>query len=113
MAKKAFSGTGLGKVEEKPIHKRTLLDEINKDNFIVSSVIEPMNDNEPTSLKRHTFLINEDMLEKMKDYVYTVKIGGNLMFTQQDCLEEAIFQYLEGKTIIPRPEEYRDKFKKK
>ena len=100
MAKKNFSGTGLGSIaEEKPAHKRTLLDEINA--------------GKPSTLKRHTFLINDTILEKLKDYVYTVKIGGNLLFTQQECLEIAISEYLEDKKITPRPDEYRDKFNKR
>jgi MFS superfamily sulfate permease-like transporter len=113
MAKKNFSGTGLGSIaEEKPAHKRTLLDEINvgkpSTNFENKKT-----DIEESTLKRHTFLISDSILEKIKDYVYTVKIGGNLMFTQQECLETAISEYLEDKKITPRPDEYREKFKKR
>lgn len=116
MAKKNFSGTGLGSsVDEKPAHKRTLLDDIN-----INPVEQTENNleseksgGEDSSLKRHTFLISNEILEKIKDYVYTERIGGNILFTQQECLETAISEYLEGKNIIPRPDEYRDKFKKR
>lgn len=112
MAKKNFSGTGLGNiVEEKPAHKRTLLDEINTSKSFINFENEKP-DIEKSTLKRHTFLINDAILEKIKDYVYTVRIGGNLMFTQQECLETAISEYLKEKSITPRPDEYRDKFKK-
>ncbi len=113
MAKKNFSGTGLGSIaEEKPAHKRTLLDEINVGKPSTNFENEKT-DIEESTLKRHTFLINDSILEKIKDYVYTVRIGGNLLFTQQECLETAISEYLEDKKITPRPDEYRDKFKKR
>jgi hypothetical protein len=112
MAKKNFSGTGLvNTISEKPAHKRTLLDEVNTGNSSIgfeNSKLEV----EELALKRHTFLIDNSVLEKIKDYVYTVRIGGNLMFTQQKCLETALSEFLEGKVIVPRPEEYKNKYKK-
>ncbi len=104
MAKKSFTGIGIKAegVPEKPEYKRSILDDIRP--VSVQGIVTT-----DGGLKRQTFLLREDIIEKIKDYVYTQKIGGDLLYTQQNLIEEALEIFLKGKEIKARPETYIEK----
>lgn len=99
--RKSFTSVGTNKSDQKPDYKKTILDDITKPTT-------PIIENEET-LKRQTFLLKEDTIETIKDFVYTQKMAGNLLFTQKDLIEQAIDSFLQNKTITKRPDEFVEK----
>ena len=100
--KKSFTSVGTNKSDEKPDYKKTILDDISKLTTIPFRVNEEV-------LKRQTFLLKEDTIEKIKDIVYTEKMAGNLLFTQKELIEQALEVYLVNKNITKRPAEFIEK----
>ncbi len=50
----------------------------------------------PEHWTRATFIVQEDLLDTLKDYAYTERI------TIRDAIQEALTQYLQGKKVIRR-----------
>ncbi len=50
----------------------------------------------PEHWTRATFIVQEDLLDTLKDYAYTERI------TIRDAVQEALTQYLQGKKVIRR-----------
>jgi hypothetical protein len=64
---------------------------------------------EPKDL-RQTFVIREDYLEKLKDYVHMIRVSEDSYYTQKDAMHEALDMLFEAAGEIgPRP----DKLKKR
>jgi len=104
MSKKSFTGVGIKSNEgdEKPEYKKSILDDIRPSSLI------PLNpqDGQP---KRQTFLLREEVIERIKDFVYTQKKSGELLYTQQNLIEEALEAFLKGKEVVSTPKSYIEK----
>ncbi|WP_020529793.1 hypothetical protein [Flexithrix dorotheae] len=73
---------------------------------------EKVYEEEPPENVRQTFLLNRATLERIKDIVYFQKIQGNIYYTQQEVIEEAIDALLEQIGEVPeRPEEEKEREK--
>lgn len=104
--KKKFTSISINTSEQsqKPTYKKTILDQIvTSKNDVISTNFED------EILQRHTFLLKEEIIEKIKDFVYTQKITGNIMFTQKDLLEQALNSFFVGKQIQKRPPDFIEK----
>ena len=102
MAKKSFTGIGLkeNSSSDIPEYKRTILDDIDFGNNLQLN---------SSGLKRQTFLLREDVLNQIKDYIYTKKTNGDFLYTQQNLIEEALESFFKEKTVIKRPDSYIEK----
>ena len=118
VTKKSFTGTGVHKQDNKPEYKKDILDEIAgytpKEEPTVVVQHETSNNNDNNNInnnkpKATTFLLSTAVVETILDFVYTQKVKGNFMFTQQDLIEQALAAFLKDKEIIKRPSDFIEK----
>lgn len=65
---------------------------------------------EPPKDVRQTFVIREDYLEKLKDYVHMVRITEDSYYTQKDAMHEALDMLFEtAGEIQPRPAKLKER----
>ena len=67
----------------------------------------PQDEIEPNQEQRQTFIIGNDYLENIKDYVHTKRISGSYQYTQKNALHDALDLLFKDIEIIKRPEEIR------
>jgi len=74
------------------------------------SVSEP---NVPAILElsdiRQSFIIREDYLDQLKDYVHMRKVQGNIYYTQKQALHESLDLLFKDAKLEKRPEKLRQK----
>lgn len=59
---------------------------------------------------RQTFVIREDYLEKLKDYVHMIRITEDSYYTQKDAMHEALDMLFEAAgEIQPRPDKLKER----
>jgi hypothetical protein len=59
---------------------------------------------------RQTFVIREDYLEKLKDYVHMIRISEDSYYTQKDAMHEALdMLYESAGEIPPRPDKLKER----
>ncbi|WP_303312767.1 hypothetical protein [Hymenobacter sp. BT730] len=56
---------------------------------------------------RQTFIIGQQYLEQLKDYVHTKRTKGQYEYTQKQALHEALDMLFKGAKIEPRPAHIR------
>ncbi|UOQ69162.1 hypothetical protein [Hymenobacter volaticus] len=56
---------------------------------------------------RQTFIIGQQYLDKLKDYVHTKRMSGQYEYTQKQALHDALERLFEGSTIEARPAHIR------
>ena len=56
---------------------------------------------------RQTFIIGEQYLNRLKDFVHTKRVAGQYEYTQKQALHEALDRLFEGATIEERPAHIR------
>lgn len=72
---------------------------------------KPVEDSIPEDI-RQTFIIREDYLEKLKDYVHMIRISEDSYYTQKDAMHEALDMLFESAGEIPnRPEKLKQREK--
>lgn len=63
---------------------------------------------------RQTFVIREDYLERLKDYVHMMRISEDSYYTQKDAMQEALDMLFESAGEIPdRPEKLKEREKER
>lgn len=63
---------------------------------------------------RQTFVIREDYLERLKDYVHMMRITEDSYYTQKDAMQDALDKLFESAGQIPeRPEKLKDREKER
>ena len=63
---------------------------------------------------RQTFVIREDYLERLKDYVHMMRITEDSYYTQKDAMQDALDKLFESAGEIPeRPEKLKDREKER
>lgn len=104
--KKSFTSTSTNSNEsqQKPAYKQTILDDIvnSKKNLDPDEFLDE-------NLQRQTFLLRKETIDKIKDFVYTQKISGDILFTQKDLLERALSEFFKGKEITKRPVDFKER----
>ncbi len=58
---------------------------------------------------RQTFIIGEDYLEKLKDFVHTKRVTGCYLYTQKNALHDALDLLFKDIKLINRPDEIKQK----
>ena len=59
---------------------------------------------------RQTFVVREDYLEKLKDYVHMIRVTEDSYFTQKDAMHEALDMLFESAgEIKPRPDKLKER----
>lgn len=59
---------------------------------------------------RQTFVIREDYLEKLKDYVHMIRVSEDSYYTQKDAMHEALDMLFESAgEIKPRPDKLKER----
>ncbi|WP_017729771.1 hypothetical protein [Nafulsella turpanensis] len=59
---------------------------------------------------RQTFVIREDYLEKLKDYVHMIRVTEDSYYTQKDAMHEALDMLFESAgEIKPRPDKLKER----
>ena len=58
---------------------------------------------------RHTFIIGTHYLDKLKDVVYTKRVGGQFAYSQREALHDALDMLFASIKIKKRPVEIRQK----
>lgn len=59
---------------------------------------------------RQTFVIREDFLEKLKDYVHMIRITEDSYYTQKDAMQEALDMLFDSAgEIKPRPDKLKER----
>lgn len=72
---------------------------------------KPVEDKIPEDI-RQTFIVREDYLEKLKDYVHMIRISEDSYYTQKDAMHEALDMLFESAGEIPnRPEKLKQREK--
>lgn len=72
---------------------------------------KPVEENIPEDI-RQTFIIREDYLEKLKDYVHMIRISEDSYYTQKDAMHEALDMLFESAGDIPaRPDKLKQREK--
>ncbi|SNR96514.1 hypothetical protein [Hymenobacter mucosus] len=56
---------------------------------------------------RQTFIIGQQYLDRLKDYVHTKRVAGQYEYTQKQALHDALDKLFEGATIEVRPAHIR------
>jgi uncharacterized membrane protein len=56
---------------------------------------------------RQTFIVGQQYLDRLKDYVHTKRMSGQYEYTQKQALHEALDKLFEGATIEVRPAHIR------
>lgn len=104
--KKSFTSTSTNSKEsqQKPAYKQTILDDIanSKRNLNIDEF-------SAENLQRQTFLLRKETIDRIKDFVYTQKISGDILFTQKDLLEKALSEFFNGKQITKRPVDFKER----
>lgn len=68
---------------------------------------------EPKDL-RQTFVVREDYLEKLKDYVHMIRVSEDSYYTQKDAMHEALDMLFQAAgEIQPRPEKLKEREKER
>lgn len=68
---------------------------------------------EPKDL-RQTFVIREDYLEKLKDYVHMIRVSEDSYYTQKDAMHEALDMLFEAAgEIESRPDKLKEREKER
>lgn len=63
---------------------------------------------------RQTFVIREDYLERLKDYVHMMRISEDSYYTQKDAMQDALDMLFESAGNIPdRPEKLKEREKER
>lgn len=63
---------------------------------------------------RQTFVIREDYLERLKDYVHMMRIAEDSYYTQKDAMQDALDMLFESAGEIPdRPEKLKEREKER
>lgn len=63
---------------------------------------------------RQTFVIREDYLERLKDYVHMMRISEDSYYTQKDAMQDALDMLFNAAGEIPdRPERLKDREKER
>ncbi|MBX0293193.1 hypothetical protein K3G63_22300 [Hymenobacter sp. HSC-4F20] len=57
---------------------------------------------------RQTFIIGQQYLEQLKDYVHTRRVAGQYEYTQKQALHEALELLFASATIEARPAHIRE-----
>ena len=60
---------------------------------------------------RQTFVIREDYLDRLKDYVHMIRITEDSYYTQKDAMQQALDMLFEsaGGEIKPRPDKLKER----
>ena len=59
---------------------------------------------------RQTFVVREDYLEKLKDYVHMIRVTEDSYYTQKDAMHEALDMLFESAgEIKPRPDKLKER----
>ncbi|GGF28077.1 hypothetical protein [Hymenobacter cavernae] len=56
---------------------------------------------------RQTFIIGQQYMNRLKDFVHTKRVNGQYEYTQKQALHEALDRLFEGATIEERPAHIR------
>ena len=65
---------------------------------------------EPPKDLRQTFVIREDYLEKLKDYVHMIRVTEDSYYTQKDAMHEALDMLFQSAgEIKPRPDKLKER----
>lgn len=63
---------------------------------------------------RQTFVIREDYLERLKDYVHMMRISEDSYYTQKDAMQDALDMLFDSAGTIPdRPEKLKEREKER
>ena len=75
---------------------------------------EPAQQDEPAKDIRQTFVIREDYLERLKDYVHMMRISEDSYYTQKDAMQDALDMLFDSAGEIPeRPEKLKEREKER
>jgi hypothetical protein len=67
-------------------------------------------ESEPAKDIRQTFVIREDYLEKLKDFVHLKRVTEDSYYTQKEAMQEALDMLFESVDEIPgRPEKIKER----
>ncbi len=81
-----------------------------KETSEVPLVKQEQQENEPPKDVRQTFVVREDYLEKLKDYVHMIRITEDSYYTQKDAMHEAMDMLFEkAGEIKPRPDKLKER----
>ena len=59
---------------------------------------------------RQTFVVREDYLEKLKDYVHMIRVTEDSYYTQKDAMHEALDMLFQSAgEIKPRPDKLKER----
>ncbi|WP_224994878.1 hypothetical protein [Cesiribacter sp. SM1] len=73
---------------------------------------EPASAAEEAKDIRQTFVIREDYLERLKDYVHMMRITEDSYYTQKDAMQDALDKLFEAAGEIPeRPDKLKEREK--
>lgn len=73
----------------------------------VQDVINVTNVTSEDADVRQTFIVGEQYLNRLKDFVHTKRMSGQYEYTQKQALHEALDRLFEGATIEERPAHIR------
>lgn len=81
---------------------------------IKSTIKDDFSDEEILSKDiRQTFILGEDYLEKLKDFVHTKRVTGSYLYTQKNALHDALDLLFKDIKLINRPDEIKLKEEKR
>lgn len=123
---KSFKGLLNNNLDKIPESKKDILDLFQEEQSIqkecvtkvtpsIKSTYESDNSEEEILSKdiRQTFIIGEDYLEKLKDFVHTKRVTGIYLYTQKNALHDALDLLFKDTTLINRPDEIKQKEEKR
>ncbi|MBY0424841.1 MAG: hypothetical protein K2Q22_04315 [Cytophagales bacterium] len=119
---KTFRNTSVTSENKIPDSKKDILDFLNEEpksssksvNEVTPNTIELMQAKQLISIApsediRQTFVIGATYLEKIKDYVYTKRRGGDFEYTQKNALHDALDLLFKDNVLLERPDNIRQK----
>lgn len=72
-----------------------------------NTISKNQNQTETQSI-RQTFVLGNSYMETLKDFIYTKKIKGEVLYNQKDAIEESLGLLFNTIEIINRPEKLKE-----